>query len=240
VGDVTPNLYWGLVDPNAPNNAHAFALELIGHDRRVLELGPAAGHFTKALVDRGCRVVAIEVDPAAAEHAARLAERMIVGDLSDPAVVESAIDDERFDVVVAGDVLEHLPDPLRVLRACRGALKPGGFVVLSLPNIAHADVKLQLLRGRFAYQDTGLLDRTHLHFFTLHSIEEMIRDAGFVMVDLRRVHYDVFATEQAVDPEDVAPAVLAAALADPESETYQFVVSAVVDGDAKATEQLLD
>ena len=88
--------------------------------------GPAAGHFTKALVDQGCRVVGIEVDPDAAEQAAKIAEKIIVGDLSDPAVVESAIDEERFDVVVAGDVLEHLPDPLRVLRACRDALRPAG------------------------------------------------------------------------------------------------------------------
>ena len=221
------NVYWGLVDPDAPNNAHAFTQALVGNDRRVLELGPAAGHFTKVLVDNGCRVVAVEIDETAADIVASLAERVVVGDLSDPEVVAAAIDDEGFDVVVAGDVLEHLPDPLRVLRACCAGLKPGGSVVLSLPNIAHADVKLQLLRGRFPYRDTGLLDRTHLHFFTLESIEELVRDAGLQLTDLQRVTMPVFATEQAVDPSEVSPAVLEAVLADPESETYQFVVAAV-------------
>ena len=234
------NIYWAPVDPSAPNNCHAYSLELIGHNRRVLELGPAAGHFTKALVDQGCRVVGIEIDPGAAEQTAQLAEAVIVGDLSDPAVVESAIDEERFDVIVAGDVLEHLPDPLRVLRACRGALKPGGFVVMSLPNIAHADVKMQLLAGQFRYRDTGLLDRTHLHFFTLDSIKEMIRDAGLLIVDLRRVVAPAFHTEQALDPEDVAPEVLATAMADPESETYQFVVRAVVDDGDVVTANLAE
>ena len=231
------NLYWAEVDPEAPNNPHAFALELIGRNKRVLELGPAAGHFTRALVAAGCRVVGIEVDADAAAAVGHEAERVIVGDLSDPAVVASAIDAERFDVVVGGDVLEHLPDPLRVLRACRAALKPGGYVVLSLPNIAHADVKLQLLAGQFRYRDMGLLDRTHLHFFTLASIHELLADAGLMLVDLRRVVAPVFGTEQAVDPVGVAPEVLSSVLDDEESETYQFVVRAVVhDGDAVIAE----
>jgi 2-polyprenyl-3-methyl-5-hydroxy-6-metoxy-1,4-benzoquinol methylase len=238
------NIYWAPVDPDAPNNSHAFSLQLIGSNRRVLELGPAAGHFTKALVDNGCRVVGVEVDPDAAERVQAFAERVVVGDLSDPEVVRSAIDEERFDVVVGGDVLEHLPDPLSVLRACRGALKPGGYVVLSLPNIAHADVKLQLLAGRFPYRDTGLLDRTHLRFFTLESIGEMLRDAGLLLVDLKRVTLPVFTTEQAVDPDSVTPEVLSSVLADPESEVYQFVVRAVVhDGDhevARLAERVVD
>ena len=228
------NPYWAPVDPSAPNNSHAYALEMIGSNKRVLELGPAAGAFTRALVDKGCRVVAIEVDPDAAAGVEPVAERVIVGDLSDPAVVASAIDDERFDVVVGGDVLEHLRDPLEVLRGCRAALKPGGYVVLSLPNIAHADVKLQLLDGRFPYRPTGLLDRTHLRFFTLESIHELLHDAGLLPVDLRRVIVPVFATEQAVDPATVPPEILERATADAESETYQFVVQALVhDGDAE-------
>jgi 2-polyprenyl-3-methyl-5-hydroxy-6-metoxy-1,4-benzoquinol methylase len=228
------NQYWAPVDPSAPNNSHAYALDMIGSNKRVLELGPAAGAFTRALVDKGCRVVAIEMDVDAAVAVEAIAERVIVGDLSSAGVVASAIDDERFDVVVGGDVLEHLRDPLEVLRACRAALKPGGYVVLSLPNVAHADVKLQLLDGRFPYRATGLLDRTHLRFFTLESIHELLDDAGLLPVDLRRVTVPVFATEQAVDPATVSPEVLARATADPESETYQFVVQAVVhDGDAE-------
>lgn len=228
------NIYWAEVDPDAPNNSHAFTLEFVGSNKRVLELGPAAGHFTRALVANGCRVVGMEMDPSATAILEQVAERVVVGDLSNDAVMASAIDDQLFDVVVGGDVLEHLPDPLRVLRACRDALKPGGYVVLSLPNVAHADVKLQLLAGRFSYRDTGLLDRTHLRFFTRASIEEMLRDAGFLLVDLRRVIVPVFATEQAVTRDSVSAEVLAEAVADPESETYQFVVRAVVhDGDAE-------
>lgn len=235
--ETTDNAYWAPVDRDLPNNSHAFALDLLGANKRVLELGSAAGHFTRALVADNCRVVAVELDPQAARSLEDVAERVVVGDLSDPEVIASAIDDEGFDVVVAGDVLEHIPDPLSVLQACRPALKPGGFVVVSVPNIAHADIKLQLLAGNFSYQDKGLLDRSHVHFFTRSSVEEMLRDAGFLMIDLRRVVLPVFTTEQAVDPATVSPDVLASVLADPESETYQFVVRAVVhDGDAELAE----
>jgi 2-polyprenyl-3-methyl-5-hydroxy-6-metoxy-1,4-benzoquinol methylase len=234
VRDQPVNRYWAPVDPDAPNNAHAFSLGLIGGNKRVLELGPAAGAVTRALVAQGCRVVGIEVEADAAEQLDGIADRVIVGDLSDPDVIESARDDEGFDVVLAGDVLEHLPDPLSVLRACRRALRPGGYVVLSLPNIAHADVKLQMLAGRFPYKETGLLDRTHLSFFTLESVHALLADAGFIAVDLRRVIVPVHHTEQAVDPDQVSPEVLAEVTADPESETYQFVVRALVhDGDAE-------
>jgi len=232
--DQPSNRYWAPVDPDAPNNAHAFSLELVGHNKRVLELGPAAGAVTRALADRGCRVVGIEVDPEAARHLEGVAEAVVVGDLADPEVVAAVADDEGFDVVLAGDVLEHLPDPLAVLRACRRALRPGGYVVVSLPNIAHADVKLRLLAGQFDYRETGLLDRTHLTFFTRASLGQLLEDAGFLLVDLRRVLVPVFTTEQAVEAESVEPAVLQAVMADPESETYQFVARAMVhDGDAE-------
>ena len=228
------NIYWAEVDPDAVNNACSVALALVGSNKRVLELGPAAGHVTRALVANGCRVVAIEVEAEAATFLHEVTERVIVGDLSDPAVVAAAIDDERFDVVLGGDVLEHLSDPLRVLRACRAALKPGGYVVLSLPNIAHADVKLQLLAGRFRYRESGLLDRTHLHFFTLESIQELVHDAGLVVVDLQRVIVPVFGSEQAVERASVSPALLAEVVAEAESETYQFVLRAVAhDGDVE-------
>ena len=225
-------VYWTRVVPDAPNNSHSYMLRLIGRNKRVLELGPWKGYFTQALVDQGCEVVGIERDPDAAAEAAAIAHRMVVGDLTDEKDLAQVLDDEGYDVITAGDVLEHLPDPLAVLRQVRRGLRRGGYVVLSLPNIAHADVKLQLLRGRFPYRDTGLLDRTHLHFFTLDAIEEMIRDAGLLLVDLQRVILPVFTTEQAVDRDSVSPEVLASVLEDPESEVYQFVVRAVVhDGD---------
>jgi 2-polyprenyl-3-methyl-5-hydroxy-6-metoxy-1,4-benzoquinol methylase len=76
-------------------------------------------------------------------------------------------------------VLEHLPDPIRVLRNVHSLLNPGARVVISVPNIAHLSVRAQLLFGRFQYSDRGILDRTHLRFFTRRTIKELLTDTGF-------------------------------------------------------------
>lgn len=229
------NRYWVPVDAASPNNAHAFAIDLIGYGKRVLELGPAAGHVTRALVGRGCDVTGIEVDAQAAAGLEGVAD-CIVGDLTDPSVILKAAEQHGFDVVLAGDVLEHLPDPLPSLRACRRVLAPGGYLVISLPNVGHADIALSLLRGEFPYRDSGLLDRTHLRFFTLQSIMELLEQAGLLAIDIRRVVRPVFETELQLDPASFAPGVVETVLAHPEAETYQFVVRAVPhDGDLEVS-----
>jgi len=90
-----------------------------------------------------------------------VAERVIVGDLN-VGTLWQELDGEQFDVVTFGDVLEHLLEPLDALRAAVRHLKPSGFVVISVPNIAHGDVRIALLLGTFPYRETGLLDRTHV------------------------------------------------------------------------------
>jgi SAM-dependent methyltransferase len=81
-------------------------------------------------------------------------------------------------------VLEHLKDPQRALRDINQQLKPGGIVLVSVPNIAHLWVRLRLLRGKFDYMDRGILDRTHLRFFTRVSLEALLREAGLDLVKL--------------------------------------------------------
>ena len=228
-GDTT-NRYWVPVDAEAENDVHAHALAFVGRGKRVLELGCAAGHVTRALVDRRCEVVGIEADAEAASNLDDLAGGRVdvfVGDLTDPTIVQKAAEGRTFDVVLAGDVLEHLPDPVSTLQACRDVLRPDGYLVVSLPNIAHADVALSLLDGQFGYRDTGLLDRTHLRFFTLEGVHQLLEDAGFVGIEVRRVIRPIFETELAPDPAHFEPAVVERALAAPEAETYQFVVRAV-------------
>ena len=125
-------------------------------------------------------------------------------------------------------------DPLAVLRAAVRKLKPSGFIVTSLPNVAHGDVRLSLLHGSFQYRDTGLLDRTHMRFFTLQTIRELLHDAGLVVVDTRRVVVPLFHTELGVRREDYPEAVVAEIQADTEFETYQFVMKSVIDNGSTA------
>jgi len=90
------------------------------------------------------------------------------------------------DCIVFADVLEHLQDPWGALRVWRGQIQDGGHIVVSLPNVLHAGVLRSLLRGRWDYADEGILDRTHLRFFTRLTIIEMIENAGFEVVEMRR------------------------------------------------------
>lgn len=87
--------------------------------------------------------------------------------------------EDFFDVIVAADVLEHLRDPARVLRMLRGYIRSGGFAVISVPNVAHVSVRKSLLIGRFRYRERGILDRTHLHFYTFSTFRSLVESNGF-------------------------------------------------------------
>jgi len=207
------------------NNSHALTVELVGRDKRVLEVGTSTGYVSKVLVANGCRVVGIEIDPEAARGAEEFCERVIVGDVESLDLGEE-LGDETFDVVLLGDVLEHLKDPRKALERMKPFVEPGGYVVASLPNVAHGSVRLALMQGRFRYNPLGLLDDTHLRFFTRESVEKLFRDAGFSVSELERTRVGVFDTEIEVDREAVPEEALRAVLADPEAETYQFVLRA--------------
>jgi 2-polyprenyl-3-methyl-5-hydroxy-6-metoxy-1,4-benzoquinol methylase len=146
---------------------------------RVLDVGCASGYMAASLTAAGCVVVGFERNPESAAAAAQHCEQVIVGDVEsqrDRAAIEGP-----FDVVLLGDVLEHLVDPWDTLRFTRSLLSESGVVIASIPNVAAWPVRLALLRGSFEYTDIGLLDRTHLRFFTRESAHELVRSAGFAI-----------------------------------------------------------
>jgi SAM-dependent methyltransferase len=226
-----------VIDPVGENSAQAMQLRMIGSSKRVLEFGCASGHMTAELVQRGCRVIGLEIDAAAAA-ANEYAEEVLVVDLERDSFVEK-LGGRQFDAALLGCVLEHLRDPGQVLRAARELLVPGGFVVLCVPNVAFVDVRLALLKGRFPYGDWGLLDRTHLRFFTKATLDEMIADAGYVPVETKRAILAPFASEVTPD-RSIPQEVVEVALDDPEALTYQFVMKAVIDDGDFAVHQLAD
>jgi O-antigen biosynthesis protein len=159
------------------NNTVAAQLAWLGTDKRVLELGCATGRVTEVLKQRGCHVVAVEYSAAAAALAARFADQIVVGSLEDPALLATLTG--PYDVILAGDVLEHLRNPEDVLRTLKTTLAPGGCVIVSVPNIAHWSVRKELLRGRFNFTETGVMDRTHLRWFTQRTLRDMLERAGY-------------------------------------------------------------
>jgi O-antigen biosynthesis protein len=215
------------------NTSHGLMLSLVGANKRVLDVGCSTGYLAKALGERGNVVSGIEYDQASADKARPFLADLVVGDLEAPNIFESFAD-ASFDVVVFGDVLEHLRDPLPVLRRTRRLLAAGGSVVISVPNVAHGDVRLSLLAGRFDYRDTGLLDETHVRFFTRANLDRFLHDAGFTAVDVRTTTAPLFGTELQLRREDYPTEVIAELENDPQAQVYQFVLRAAPDDAVQA------
>ncbi len=125
----------------------------------------------------GHRVIGVDLSAASVEKAkTRLAEAY-VADIIHPERYPK-FGRSRFDVIVLSDILEHVGDPLDVVARHLPLLVPGGYFLISLPNIAIWNVRFELLLGRFEYQDTGTLDRTHMRFFTRRSLRRFLAEAG--------------------------------------------------------------
>ena len=214
--------YGGGVDFENANTSHSRMLRLIGANKRVLEFGCSSGYMARALQQQGCSVTAIEIDPAVAELAKPFCERVIIANL-DGGEWATRLADTKFDVALFGDVLEQLKDPMVPLVLVRRFLADGGYLVASIPNVAHGSVRLALLQGEFKYRDKGLLDDTHLRFFTRASIEELFRNARYEIDVMERSTAGVFETEIHVNERDVPTQLLWQLNCDEDALTYQFI-----------------
>lgn len=147
--------------------------------QRILDVGCGTGSLLMSLKARqGAEVTGIELMPDAAALARQRLDRF--EELNLDGLDELPFEHDYFDAAIFGDVLEHLRDPARLLRAVHRHLRPDGRIVCSVPNVKHWTVLAPLLLDdRFPYADEGLLDRTHVHFFTLRELEAMLAEAGF-------------------------------------------------------------
>jgi SAM-dependent methyltransferase len=201
-----------------PLGGHARLLDLVGANRRVLDVGCSSGYLARPLVERGCAVVGIERDPEAARLARTVCDDVVVGDVEE---VDLPFDTASFDVVLCGDLIEHLRDPDAFLARMRPYLRERGRLVLSTPNVANWAIRMSLLAGRWRYTDRGILDRTHAHLFTRSTLLEALRSAGYRPVEVEfTIPVPVIGTPSV---ERIAHAV---GRLRPQLFAYQFVVSA--------------
>lgn len=219
-----------------PGSTHSKVVSLVPPATRVLEFGCATGYMSEVLKSKlGCTVTGVEISPEAAALAEQHTERVIVGD-AEKIDYAAELAGEEFDVILFADVLEHLKEPGDVLRRVRPFVAENGVIIASIPNIAHGSVRLALLGGEFRYREWGLLDDTHLRFFTRSSIQDLFEETGYVVTHWLRQRLDVGETEISVP--NVPDTVREWIASDPEATTYQFVLRALVSDPASQLKTL--
>lgn len=224
--DPSPIKYEAHVDLSNRNNSHTAVIELVGGLGRsalkILEVGCSSGYMGAVLRSRGHHVVGVEPSPAAAQAARSVLDDAFCGTLDEFAPTAAR---GHYDVITLADVLEHIADPVAALRLCGELLAPGGHIVISVPNVTHGSIRAMLLDGRWDYQGLGILDRTHLRFFSRRALLDCIGRAGFAVQELRRtlapVLHGLEGVEPPIDPRVID--VVSACSTDDDVDTYQFV-----------------
>src|SRR5665213_955367 len=212
-----------------PSSALAKIVELVGKNKRVLDIGCANGHLARLLRARGCDVTGVDINPTDLAEARDFCSEVYALDL-DVVSLPEVLGDSHFDVVIFGDVLGHLRDPARVLDDARHFLDEGAYVVASIPNIAHGAVRLALVKGSFDYADFGILDESQLHFFTTKTITELFLQCGYAIDRIEHTMLPIFSDSDLVPRvvrEDYPEALVSEIEADPDAGIHQFVVKAV-------------
>jgi len=210
------------------NDSHSKIINLIGKNKNVLELGCSTGYMSKILKQNGCQVTGVEINKNAAKIAKKYCKKVIVGDI-ETINYGKTFDKASFDTIVFADTLEHLRYPELILTKIRKFLKNDGRLILSIPNIAHASIRLELLTGAFEYEKTGILDESHLRFFTKKSIIRLLDSCGFYIEQIDAVSKGLTkkTTQEFLSKIGIkSDSNLIKVFNQPESLAYQYIIVA--------------
>lgn len=153
-------------------------LEIVGSQKTVLEIGSSTGYMTRAFLDNGCTVDVVEASNKAVAKLPKGVRKILNGSIEDTKIFNLLSKDYEF--VIMADVLEHLVNPESVLKKLREKASSNTKILISLPNIASWTIRKQLFfKGDFEYQDSGVLDRTHLHFYTVNTLPKLLAGSGW-------------------------------------------------------------
>ncbi len=170
------------------------AEHIVSGKHRVLDVGCASGVLGEYLKRQGCasEVVGIEIDSLVAKEASTKLDHVLCANLNHAGVFDvlNDFDKASFDYIICADVLEHLIDPWKILTDLAMYLKPGGRLVVSLPNVQHWSVwRPLILMGQWEYCEAGIMDRTHLRFFTRASSQKLLIRANLHVIECRPMIY---------------------------------------------------
>lgn len=174
-----------LFDESNKNTSWYKVFNIIEPESKVLDVGCSSGNFGEELIKRkGCVVDGIELDKK--DYILAKSKLRNVWQIN---IESDNLQDlnDRYDYIYFGDVIEHLVSPTKALSRIKHLFKPGGQIVFSIPNMAHSSVRLMLLRGEFSYGETGLLDKTHLHFYDYNEVKRVFSESGYEITQIDAV-----------------------------------------------------
>ncbi len=197
----------------------------ITENANVLEFGPANGRLTKYLAEhKNCRVDIVEIEEQSGKEAAQYAVHAFIGkergDIEKYFWLET---EQKYDYIVFADVLEHLVHPQDVLERCKAILQENGKLLVSIPNISHNSIIIDLINDRFQYNSTGIMDNTHVRFFTRQSFGQMALQAGWTIVEEKAKNIRVGETEIKNAYTDVSKEMAKELMARPQGSVYQYL-----------------
>lgn len=196
---------------------------LVREGATVLDLGCGSGALGQYLREnRSATSDGLTWSEAEAEHARPHYRRVVVANL-ETCDLPSLFAGQTYDYIVCADVLEHLTQPEKVLEACRSLLSPDGRLLTSVPNAGYAGLVAELLQGEFRYRPEGLLDRTHLRFFTRRSLARFMGEHRWSLDSLDTIRRELPESEFKVAFDQLPPSVARHLLAVPDALTYQFI-----------------
>lgn len=176
--------YKGTFKPGADNNNWNLAFSLIHDSSSVIDIGCSKGSFGLALKEsKKCSVDGIEPDKGDYLKAKKVLDNVYNDTVE--TLIEAQLNGKKYDTATFLDVIEHLQNPVDTLRKIKKILKKSGNIVFSIPNMGHVSVRLMLLQGDFEYGKTGILDNTHLHYYTEREINRVFNEAGYEIKHLK-------------------------------------------------------
>ena len=220
--DTSLHIYQRTITAQAQDSLSVIAA-LIAPGQTLLDLGMGTGGLGRFLSERQPVVAdGVTLNPAEADIARQWYRSALVADLDNVNLV-ALFGDQQYDCIVCADVLEHLKEPQRILAQLRSLLAPGGRLITSIPNAGYCGLVAELLQGEFRYRPEGLLDGTHLRFFTRTSLQRFFTDNGWAAKSVNTIQRNLPESEFQVAFDILPPAVARYLLAVPDSLTYQFI-----------------
>ena len=199
---------------------------LVHNQATVLDLGCGSGALGQHLSEtRGCTLDGVTLSEAEATHARPHYRRVVVDNLESCDLV-ATFAGSHYDFIVCADVLEHLSRPEQVLAACRQLLQPEGRLLISVPNAGYTGLIAELLEGEFLYREEGLLDRTHLRFFTRRSLARFLGEQRWAIDSVDTIARELPESEFDAAFDRLPPSVARHLLGAPDALSYQFICMA--------------